>query len=185
MTTQQRHASSDGATSSDYGAAAVRPRDVRRRAKPGPKGWLKNPRPVEWTDDEGRAGAWPTEVAAHELDDAEQRLRAYFVKRRDELTPRPRETTTAPSRITRIAADALSATNAVWWSGYAVESEITNPAAFRQAASPSEGPPHVQTFPTVESTRAASSLSTLWARRRPATFWTRATPKGGAQVPLG
>jgi hypothetical protein len=77
----------------------------------------------------GREG---TEVAAHELDDAEQRLRAYFLKRRDELSPRPREATTAAlSRITRIATDAPSATNAAWWSAYAIERELLNPAAFR------------------------------------------------------
>jgi hypothetical protein len=128
MTTQQRHASSDGATSSDYGAAAVRPRDVRRRAKPGPKGWLKNPRPI----DEGKTEPGPPEISAAQLDDAERALRRYLRERRGQLVAGVEEPVSAAVfRISKLAAEALSETGVAWWSGYAVERLVPNPAAFR------------------------------------------------------
>jgi len=102
------------------------------RKKPGPKGLLKNPRPVEWTLDDGQSGLDPLEVSAHELGDAERHLRKYLKERRGQLAVQADESSgVAASRIIKLAAEALSETQAAWWSGYAVERVVDNPAAFR------------------------------------------------------
>ena len=103
-----------------------------RRKKPGPKGLLKNPCPVKWTDDEGQPIPGPTEVAGHELDDAERQLRKYFREHRGQLVVQAGEpSASAVSRLTKLAAEALAETQAAWWSGYAVDRVLDNPAAFR------------------------------------------------------
>jgi hypothetical protein len=97
--------------------------------KPGPKRLLKNPRPVErWmTDANGCDVCIGTtdKVGPSELDFAEGVLRAYFRHHREELVPRPREALHAARwRITRLATNALSDTNAVRWSGYQHEKVV-------------------------------------------------------------
>jgi hypothetical protein len=102
------------------------------RKKPGPKGLLKNPRPVEWTDDEGQPIPGPIEVAGHELDNAERQIRKYFREHRGQLVVQAGEASaSAVSRLTKLAAEALTETQAAWWSGYAVDHVLDNPAAFR------------------------------------------------------
>ena len=112
--------------------------------KRGPKGVLKNPRPVEQrgTGDDGSDVCVGTtdEIGPGELDWAERTLRAYFRKRSKELVARQGEALQAAvGRITRLATDALSETNAVWWSGYQIERTVDNPAALE---------PPSQTLPT-------------------------------------
>jgi hypothetical protein len=106
--------------------------DRMARKKPGPKGLLKNPRPVEWTFDDGQSGLGPLEVSADELDDAERQLRKYLKERRGQLAAQADQSSAvAASRIIKLAAEALSETHADCWSGYAVERVVDNPGAFR------------------------------------------------------
>src|SRR5438128_838020 len=99
--------------------------DGMSRKKAGPKGRLKNPRPV----DDGREVPLGTtdEIGPGELDWAERALRAHFRERSKELVARRGEALRpAVWRITQLATGALSETNAVWWSGYQIEGSVDN-----------------------------------------------------------
>lgn len=90
------------------------------RKKPGPKGTLRNPRPVElrFDDDGPRRGIKTEEIDAAQLDSDERALRAYLLEHRKELLARPQEPRhNAVRRITRLATDGLTEVP-VWWSGY-------------------------------------------------------------------
>ncbi len=106
------------------------------RKKRGPKGTLKNPRPVEVSADEGGSGVQSIktdEISALDLDCDERGLRAYFLEHRAELVARPRESAGAAAlRIARLAVDALSVAG-VWWSGY--EKFVDVPESFRRRLS--------------------------------------------------
>jgi hypothetical protein len=72
------------------------------RTKPGPKGLLKNPRPVEYWAMDRALVVSPNEVGGEELHDSERTLRSALRKRQAELVQRPQETTSAAiARITR------------------------------------------------------------------------------------
>lgn len=61
------------------------------RKKPGPKGLLKNPRPVSLDDDKGKVVLVTDEIGSRDLDDAERDLRSYFGECRKQLVVRPGE----------------------------------------------------------------------------------------------
>src|SRR5262245_32093821 len=96
----------------------------RIRRKPGPKGVLKNPRPVDYSviDDEGREFVSTTdEVGPHQLGPTESDLRAYFRERCRELVVEPGEALgRAKTRICKLAVAALSQSESRWWSGLVI-----------------------------------------------------------------
>jgi len=102
------------------------------RKKPGPKGYLRNPYPAEqWvSDSEGRdvfLGPTAATIATHELHVHESDLRAFFRKHNKELVAQPGERlSSAVLRITKLAADALTDTNALLWSGRGRAEEVEN-----------------------------------------------------------
>jgi hypothetical protein len=84
------------------------------RKKPGPKGTLKNPRPVDINDG---PPIETVEIDAAQLDSDEHDLRDYLLEHRRELLAGPREPQhEAIPRITRLALDALTEVG-IWWSG--------------------------------------------------------------------
>lgn len=103
----------------------------RRRRKPGPKALIRNPRPALIAEPEPGHPLYSHSVSAMELDYSERVLIAYLSDRRKQLVARPGESPKeAERRITRLASNALSETNAVWWSGYARDRVVDNPYAF-------------------------------------------------------
>jgi hypothetical protein len=89
------------------------------RQKPGPKGVLPNPRPIDVPNEQDVVVLTTTEIEPADIDADERALRAYFAARRDQLVRRRDESLSAAAlRIGRLAAKALSETGRPWWSGH-------------------------------------------------------------------
>jgi hypothetical protein len=108
------------------------------RKKPGPKGLLTNPRPVEMFSFDGTREVLvgtTNPVGPAELDPAERHLRSFFKKHSEQLVAGRRERfDAAVSRIIRLAEAALSDAG-IWWSGYEREWTVDNPAFLQKRAS--------------------------------------------------
>ncbi len=133
------------------------------RKKPGPKGLLRNPRPVSLDDEEGKVVRVTDEIEVWDLDDAERDLRHYLGKRRKELVARPGEALSAAVlRIARLATEALSETQAVWWSGYERQRVVDDPAPRRLSRPWGRGGtgPHVGPTPPTKAEHKCLWLDT-------------------------